>query len=136
MPHRLANELMDVAHAERPVRHTNRQAVDRHLVHETARNELEIDRVVIEPDRFGQGFDALAVVLQALVHVGLRKHHAASARACCSWKNCRSAAHTSSRPVTRAMPSGRFVRIRRETMPAISVSGEMPYAGRISIKPQ
>jgi hypothetical protein len=124
--HRLTDQLVDVAHAERPVRHADRQPVDRHLVHEVAGNELEIHRVIREPERLRQRLDALAVILQALVHVGLREAHAASARATCSWKNCLSAFHTSSRLVTRAMPSGRFSRCARAKMPAISVSGEMP----------
>jgi hypothetical protein len=51
VPHRLANQLVDVAHTERPVRHADRQAVNRDFGHEVVRDELEIDRVIVEPER-------------------------------------------------------------------------------------
>ena len=56
--HALAHELVDVAHAEGPVRHAHRQAVDRDLGHEARRRHLEVDRVVVEPEALRERLDA------------------------------------------------------------------------------
>jgi len=49
MPHPMLHELINVAHAERPVGHPDRQAVDRDLHHEARRHFLEVHGVVVEP---------------------------------------------------------------------------------------
>jgi hypothetical protein len=59
----MLDQLIDVAHAERPMRHADRQAVDGDLGHEAFRHHLEFDRVVLEPLRARQLFDARDVGL-------------------------------------------------------------------------
>jgi hypothetical protein len=46
--HSVLHELIDVADAERPMRHPHRQAVDRDLHHEARRHLFELHGVVIE----------------------------------------------------------------------------------------
>ena len=48
VPHVALDELIDVAHAERPVRHAHRQPVDGDLHHEAVGHRLEVDRVELE----------------------------------------------------------------------------------------
>ena len=67
MPHALAHQLVDVAHAEGPVRHAHRQAVDRDLDHEARRHELEVDRVVVEAEALRERFEPLRVLARASV---------------------------------------------------------------------
>ena len=55
--HAALNQVMDVAHAERPVRHAHRQAVHGGLHHEVLGNELEVDGVVLEALRLRQRLD-------------------------------------------------------------------------------
>ena len=86
MPHALAHELVDVAHAEGPVRHADRQAVDGDFGHQALRRELEVDRV--EPLALREPLDALGVLLQF-------SHGRYSLRAC-SVKNSRIARQMSS----------------------------------------
>jgi hypothetical protein len=62
--HALAHQLVDVAHAERPVRHAHRQPVHGDLGHQARRRELEVHRVIVEAERARQRLDALAVVRQ------------------------------------------------------------------------
>ena len=45
VPHAVLDQLVDVAHAERPVRHAHRQAVDRDLHHEAVGHGLEVDGI-------------------------------------------------------------------------------------------
>ncbi len=47
--HAVLHELVDVAHAEGPVRHPDRQAVHRNLHHEGVRHFLEVDRIESQP---------------------------------------------------------------------------------------
>jgi hypothetical protein len=105
--HALAHQLVDVAHAEGPVRHAHRQAVHRDLGHEARRRELEIYRVVIQAEALGERFDARGVLLQL-----------AQARASCL-KNSRIARHTSSCAPSGAMPAARP---RALSSPKISAS--------------
>ena len=88
MPHALAHELVDVAHAEGPVRHADRQAVDGDFGHQALRRELEVDRVIVEPLALREPLDALGVLLQF-------SHGRYSLRAC-SVKNSRIARQMSS----------------------------------------
>ena len=62
--HALAHELMDVAHAEGPVRHAHGQPVDGDLGHQARRRHLEVDGVVVEPKALGEGLDLGGVFLQ------------------------------------------------------------------------
>jgi hypothetical protein len=97
MPHALANELVDVAHAERPVRHPHRQPVDRDLGHQRRGRELEVDRVIVEPQLLRQDLQPGAVLRERFAH----------AAAASSWKNSRIAFQTSSTDARRAAPAGR-----------------------------
>ena len=47
--HAVLHELIDVAHAERPVRHAHRQAVHGDFHHEAVRHLLEVHRMEIRP---------------------------------------------------------------------------------------
>ncbi len=60
--HALAHQLVDVAHAEGPVRHADRQAVDRDLGHQARRRDLEVDRVVVEAEALRERLDAPGVL--------------------------------------------------------------------------
>jgi hypothetical protein len=67
VPHALAHQLVDIAHAERPVRHAHRQAVDRDLGHQALRRDLEVDRVVVEAEPVRERLDAPGVLRQLSV---------------------------------------------------------------------
>jgi hypothetical protein len=62
--HALAHQLVDVAHAEGPVRHADGQAVDGDLGHQACRRHLEIHVVVVQSEPLGELFEALRVLLQ------------------------------------------------------------------------
>jgi hypothetical protein len=49
MAHVLADQLVNVAHAERPVPHAHRQAVHGNLGHEIGGHQIETDRIEVEP---------------------------------------------------------------------------------------
>ena len=61
--HVALNELIDVAHAERPVRHAHWQTVHRDLHHEGIGDGLEVDRVKRQSRPSGKLFDLLNVAL-------------------------------------------------------------------------
>jgi hypothetical protein len=65
----MLNELVDVAHTERPVRHAHRQAVDRDLGHEALGNDLELDRVILESLAARELLDARDVCAPVFGHV-------------------------------------------------------------------
>ena len=65
VPHALAHQLVDVAHAERPVRHAHRQAVDRDLGHEAARARARNRPGSSRGRALRERLDAPAVVVQA-----------------------------------------------------------------------
>ena len=91
---------MDVAHAERPVRHPYRQPVDGDFHHEAVRHFLEVDRVVVETEAAAQVLEPAAVVLQPAGH-----GQPASSRA--RWlKNARMPSHTDSLPVSAKLADG------------------------------
>ena len=48
MTHPVLDQLVDVAHAERPVRHAHRQTIDGDLHHEARRHLLELHGVIVE----------------------------------------------------------------------------------------
>jgi predicted MFS family arabinose efflux permease len=62
--HALAHQLVDVAHAEGPVRHAHRQAVDRDLGHQAGRRDLEVDRVIVQAEPVGECLDAGGVLFE------------------------------------------------------------------------
>ena len=66
--HAVLNELVDVPHAERPVRHTHGQTVDRDLGHEAFGHDFELDRVVLQPLRARELLDASDVRLPVFGH--------------------------------------------------------------------
>ncbi len=82
------DELVDVADAERPVRHAHRQAVHGDLHHEAVRNGFEVDRVKIQARAGRKLFDAADVRLPVLAHVSTALLSAV--------KKWRTAPHTSS----------------------------------------
>ncbi|MNU99981.1 hypothetical protein D3C71_901330 [compost metagenome] len=91
--HLLMHELVDVAHAERPVAHAHGQAIDGDLGHEAVRYQLELDGRKLQPHFLRQRFDARRVAVQ----VGcIRRHAAASVSAASCWKKVRMAAQISS----------------------------------------
>src|SRR4051812_12339142 len=93
MPHVLAHQLVDIAHAKGPMAHPYRQAVDGNFNHEIARYQIEIDRIEVEAKVHGQRFNAAYVVCQGGVAVS---HGANSADSASCTKNLRKARHTSS----------------------------------------
>ncbi len=98
-PHAVLDQLVDVAHAERPVRHAHRQTVDRDLGHEAFGHDLELDRVIVQPLRARQLLDAGKCDCASLR--SSRSPHAA----CCWPKKCRTAFQMSSVPLTRYAPT-------------------------------
>ena len=62
VPHVPLDELADVAHAERPVRHAHRQAVHRRFHHEAVRHQLELDRVILQPEIVRKRLDPVRVI--------------------------------------------------------------------------
>ena len=66
--HPMLNELVDVAHAEGPVRHAHRQSVDGDLRHEAFGYDLELDSVVSQPLAACELFDAGDVCLPVFGH--------------------------------------------------------------------
>ena len=79
MSHAAPDQLVDVAHAERPVRHSHRQAVDRDFHHESRRHQLEVNRVVIEPELACERLDARRVFGDGREH----DQAASACPACC-----------------------------------------------------
>ncbi len=63
--HFLMHELVDVAHAERPVTHAHGQAIDGDLVHEIVRHQFELDGRKCQAQLARQCFDARRVAVQA-----------------------------------------------------------------------
>ena len=76
------HELADVANAERPVRHAHRKPVDRGLHHEAIGNELELDRVIAQPQLVRERLDAASAYSARMV-IGLPSHDARCYRCLC-----------------------------------------------------
>src|SRR5208283_1323891 len=92
-------QLVDVAGAERPVRHAHRQSVHGYLGHEAVGHRLEDDRIPIQSEFAREFFDLRYVIGPATIH-GLAPGWPPSAAACDSAvKKWRTAAETSSGPV-------------------------------------
>src|SRR5690606_9618334 len=89
VPHAVLNQLIDVAHAERPVRHAHGQAVNGHLHHEARRHLLEVHGVVVEPAVAGELLEPARVF-------GKLIGHAQTSAAACSVKKARIASNTDS----------------------------------------
>ena len=68
VPHPVLHELVDVAHAERPMRHPHRQAVDRDLHHEARRHFLEVHGEVVEAARLRELLEPHRVAREGLRH--------------------------------------------------------------------
>ncbi len=69
-PHPVLHQPVDVAHAERPVRHADRQPVDGDLHHHAVRHGLELDRVILEPRAAGKRLDPCEIAAPAFAHRG------------------------------------------------------------------
>ena len=63
--HAVLHELIDVADAERPVRHAHRQTIDGDFHHEARRHLLELHGVVVEAVLVGERLRAAGVSLAA-----------------------------------------------------------------------
>ena len=68
VPHVALDELVDVAHAEGPVRHAHRQPVHGDLHHEAVGDRLEVDRVELQPRAGGELLDAPHVIAPVIAH--------------------------------------------------------------------
>ncbi len=97
MAHVPLNELIDVAHSERPVRHAHRQSVDGDLHHEGVGDRLEIHPVERQPGAGRQLLDALDVALPVLGRI--QAHEPSSARFS-AVKKCLTAPQTSSKSLS------------------------------------
>ena len=75
MAHAVLNILVDVAHAEGPVRHAHGQTIDGHLGHELRRHQLEIHWVVVQALGLRQRLQLAGVGFELLAH-GLRSRTA------------------------------------------------------------
>src|SRR5687767_11078926 len=124
--HAVLDQLIDVAHAERPVRHAHRQPVDRDLGHEAFGHDLELDAVVIQPLFSRELLDAGNMLLPVFGH-GLTSE----ARP----KKCRTAFQMSSVPLTRYAPTLSSSRAISTNSRPISLSGAAPASGATSRKP-
>ena len=125
-PHAVLDQLVDVAHAERPVRHAHRQTVDRDLGHEAFRHDLELDAVIVESLLARELLDAGNVQLPVFGH-----GFTSEARP----KKCRTAFQMSSVPLTRYAPTLSSSRAISTNSRPISLSGAAPASGATSRKP-
>ena len=106
--HLLMHELVDVAHAKRPVAHAHGQAIDGDLGHEAVGHQLEVDAVEFQAQRPGQLLDARPVVGQGGRIGGAWRAHAPSLASSAScWKKVRMAAQTSSGVARMLLRSGK-----------------------------
>src|SRR5262245_52134219 len=126
--HAVLDQLVDVAHAERPVRHAHRQTVDRNLGHEAFGYDFELDAVVVEPFLARELLDAGNVRLPVFGHVLLGYSEARP-------KKCRTAFQMSSVPLTRYAPTLSSSRAISTNSRPISLSGAAPASGATSRKP-
>ena len=69
VPHPMLDELIDVADAERPMRHAHRKPVDRDFHHEARRHLFEVHGVVVEPVAPRELLEPLRVPAEARAHV-------------------------------------------------------------------
>ena len=90
--HAVLDQLVDVAHAEGPVRHAHRQAVDGHFHHEAVGHFLELHGVVVEALGAGQ----LLELVCRRFRWWLPSVRASAASATCSRKKARMASQTDS----------------------------------------
>ncbi len=97
------NELIDVPHPERPVRHSHRQSVDGDFHHERVGDCLEIDRMELQARARRQLFDPLDVAFP--IRARSRAHPGASSAAFSAAKKWRTAAHTSSKSFRAKLPA-------------------------------
>src|SRR5687768_9450286 len=124
----MLDQLIDVTNAKRPVRHADRQAVDRNLGHEAFRHHLEFDGVILQSLRTSQLFDARDVGLPVFP-----LHGCEPCEACV--KKCRTAFQMSSVPLTRyALTLSSSLDRSTNSLP-ISLSGAEPASGATSRKP-
>ena len=68
MAHAVLDQLIDVAHPERPVRHAHRQAIDRHFHHEAGRHLFELHRKIVQAIGLGEGFDFDLIAQGTITH--------------------------------------------------------------------
>ena len=68
MTHASLYHLMDIANAERPVRHAHRQPVNGDLQHETLRHLFEVQRKIIETETLAQFLELPADFFECLCH--------------------------------------------------------------------
>src|SRR5579862_899864 len=94
MTHVALDQLIDVAHAEGPVRHAHRQPVDGDLHHECVRNRLELHGVKIQPEARGKFLHAPYVTAPVATGIRLRLAHPVALAS--APKKCRTAPHTPS----------------------------------------
>ena len=102
------HQPVDVAHAERPVRHAHRQPVDRDFHHQAVRHRLEVDRQVVEALGARQALELVQVRAPAVGHAGPPQ-----LAACSRPKKCRTAAQMSSGRSARNAPTARPRAARR-----------------------
>src|SRR5687767_2286839 len=123
MAHVPLHQLADVAHAERPVRHPHRQPVDRGFHHEAVGDQLELDRVVLEPQFVRERFDPRRVLRK-------RGHRWASL----AWaaKNWRIACQMSFTSETTWHPPRAPLPVSSVTMLRMSVCAKRAVPGRVS----
>ena len=105
VPHVLAYQLVNVAHAERPVAHPDRQAIDGYFDHEIGGYQVEGDGIKIQAQFERQRFNLRGVVGQGVLMA--RHGRPLAALACTSRvKNFRSATQTSSGEASTLLPMG------------------------------
>ncbi len=125
------HQLVDVACAERPVRHAHRQAIDRDLGHEAVGHRLEDHRRPVQSQPMGQLLHAGHVIAPRRRHGGTLPETAAPACAS-AVKKCRTASAMSSGTPTENRPTGSPAAAASSNRRTVSVCTPRTALGEIS----